>query len=102
MAKANKTIYDSDDLEEYAEILHVTNAMRQPNNSSKPKWSKSQKYKQIIKPIWDTKEGKGVAIVIPQDPNALVEVLSLRMAIFAAGNTGVRNEIVSRLYVTNY
>src|SRR6218665_1405551 len=40
-----------------------------------------------------TKVGKGVAIVIPQDPNALVEMLSLRMASFAAGNTGVRNEI---------
>src|SRR6218665_2647889 len=95
MAKPNKTIYDGNDLEEYAEILHVTNAMRQPNNPSKPKSSKSLKYKQIIKPIWDTKVGKGVAIVIPQDPNALVEMLSLRMASFAAGNTGVRNEIVS-------
>src|SRR6218665_44239 len=95
MAKPNKTIYDRNDLEEYAEILYVTNAMRQPNNPSKPKSSKSQKYKQIIKPIWDTKVGKGVAIVIPQDPNALVEMLSLRMASFAAGNTGVRNEIVS-------
>src|SRR6218665_1638257 len=73
MAKPNKTIYDGNDLEEYAEILHVTNAMRQPNNPSKPKSSKSLKYKQIIKPIWDTKVGKGVAIVIPQDPNALVE-----------------------------
>src|SRR6218665_150372 len=95
MANPNKTIYDSDDLEEYAEILHVTNAMRQPKNPSKPKSSKSQKYKKIIKPIWDAKVGKGVATVIPQDPNALVEMLSLRMASFAEGNTGVRNEIVS-------
>ena len=69
--------------------------MRQPNNPSKPKSSKSQKYKQVIKPIWDTKVGKGVAIVIPQDPDALVEMLSLRMASFAAGKPGVRNEIVS-------
>ena len=37
--------------------------------------------------------GEGV-VVIPQDPNALVEMLSLRMASFQAGNTGVRNEIV--------
>src|SRR6218665_1208912 len=95
MAKPNKTIYDRTDLKEYAEILHITNAMRQPNNLSKPKSSKSQKYKKIIKPIWDAKVGKGVAIVIPQDPNALVEMLSLRMASFAADNTGVRNEIVS-------
>src|SRR6218665_1379922 len=95
MANPNKTIYDSDDLEEYAEILHATNAMRQAKNPSKPKSSKSQKYKQIIKPIWDAKVGKGVAIVIPQDPNALVKMLSLRMASFAAGNAGVRNESVS-------
>lgn len=95
MANPNETIYNNDDLEEYAEILHVTNAMKQAKNPSKPKSSKSQKYKQIIKPIWDAKIGKGVAIVIPQDPNALVEMLSLRMASFAAGNTGVRNEIVS-------
>ena len=69
--------------------------MRQAKNPSKPKSSKSQKYKQTIKPIWDTKVGKGVAIVIPQNPNALVEILSLRMASLVAGNTGVRNEIVS-------
>ena len=37
--------------------------------------------------------GEGV-VVIPQDPNALVEMLSLRIASFQAGNTGVRNEIV--------
>src|SRR6218665_4110833 len=95
MAKPNKTIYDRNDLEEYAEILHVTNAMRQPNNPSKPKSSKGQKYKQIIKPIWDTKVCKIVAIVIPQDPNALVDMLSLRMVSFTAGNTGVSNELVS-------
>src|SRR6218665_1691976 len=95
VANPNETIYDSDDLVEYAEILHATNAMRQAKNPSKPKSSKSQKYKQIIKPIWDTNVGKGVAIVIPQNPNALVEMLSLRMASFAAGNTGVRNKIVS-------
>src|SRR6218665_1559089 len=95
MANPNETIYDGNDLEEYAEILHATNAMRQAKNPSKAKSSKSQKYKQIFKSIWDTKVGKGVAIVIPQDSNALVEMLFLRMASFAAGNAGVRNEIVS-------
>src|SRR6218665_1222807 len=95
MANPNETMDHSDDLKEYAEILHATNAIRQAKNPSKPKSPKSQKYKQIIKPIWDTKVGKGVAVVIPQNPNALVEMLSLQMASFAAGNTGVRNEIVS-------
>ena len=98
MANPDKSIYDDNDLGEYGEILEVTNAMRQPKNPSKPKSSKSAKYRNIIKPIWEKsvgKQGKGIqSIVIPQDPNALVEMLSLRMASFEAGNTGVRNEIV--------
>jgi len=93
MAKPNASIYDGNDLSDYAEILHATNAMKQPNNPSKPKSSRSEKYRKIIKPIWDAKIGKGV-VVIPRDPNALVEMLSLRFASYEAGNNGVRNEIV--------
>ena len=93
MAKPNESIYDGNDRDDYAEILHATNAMRQPNNPSKPKSSRSEKYKNIIKPIWAAKIGKGI-VVIPRDPNALVEMLSLRFASHGAGNTGVRNEIV--------
>ena len=37
--------------------------------------------------------GKGIALM-PSDPNALVEMLSLRLASYNIGNTGVRNEIV--------
>jgi hypothetical protein len=44
--------------------------------------------------VGEEQVGEGV-VVIPQDPNALVGMLSLRMASFQAGNTGVRNEIVS-------
>lgn len=101
MAKPNDSIYDGNDLSDYAEILDFTNAMRQPNNPSKPKSSKSEKYVKIIKPIWETraekrtpKTGKGVVVVIPRDRNALVEMLGLRFASYEAGNTGVRNEIV--------
>ena len=93
MAKPDESIYDGNDHDDYAEILHATNAMRQPNNPSKPKSSRSEKYRKIIRPIWNAKIGKGV-VVIPQDPNALVGMLPLRMASFQAGNTGVRNEIV--------
>ena len=40
--------------------------------------------------------GKGVnTVILPQDPNALVEMLTLRIASYQAGNTGVRNEIIS-------
>src|SRR5688572_23054776 len=94
MTKPNESIYNGNDLNDYAEILVATNAMRQQNNPNKPKSSRSEKWLKIIKPIWEAKIGKGV-VVIPQDPNALVEMLSLRIASFQAGNTGVRNEIVS-------
>ena len=97
MAKPDNSIFDANDYEEYAEILDETNAMRQQNNPNKPKTSRSLKYKQIIKPIWDKKKGQtgsGV-IAITSDPNELVKQLELRMYSFKAGNTGVRNEIVA-------
>lgn len=102
MTKPDKSIYDANDMGNYAEILNTTNAMRQPNNPSKPKSNRSEKYREIIKPIWElnqlqprtNKTGRGI-LVIPQDPNALTDMLSLRMSSFKAGNTGVRNEIVS-------
>ena len=56
-----------------------------------------------IKPIWDKKDlytGSGLipsvsTIILPSDPVALVERLDILMASKAAGNTGVRNELVS-------
>ena len=51
----------------------------------------------MLKPIWserDKYEGKGV-VILPSDPNALLDRLDLLMASKQAGNTGVRNEIVS-------
>ena len=53
MANPNKSIYDLDDFENYADILQETNAMRQLKNPSKPKSSRSAKYREIVKPIWD-------------------------------------------------
>ena len=101
MAKPDGSIFDSNDLEAYAEILDRTNAMSHPDNPNKPKSSRSEKYNQIIKPLWNrmvhpaaAAHGRGV-IVLPHDPNALVEMLELRLASVNAGNTGVRNEIVS-------
>lgn len=94
MAKPDSSIFNANDHEEYAEILDVTNAIRQKNNPNKPKSSRSEKYKNIIRPIWNTKKGSGV-IAIPSDPNELVKQLELRLYSFKAGNTGVRNEIVA-------
>jgi hypothetical protein len=91
------TIYDENDLNNYGDILFATKAIYQnPNNPKKVKSVPGPKYADIIKLIWEAKKGKvgeGI-IVLPHDPNALVEMLSLRLASFQAGNTGVRNEIV--------
>ena len=116
MKRPNHTIYTPEDLVNYAKILHDTNAMKHNHNpkSTKPKSSKGQKYKEIIKPIWDDiysgysylSSGNGVkrsettlsaakTTVIPSDPNALIERLDLLLASKRAGNTGVRNELVS-------
>ena len=56
MAKPNESIYDGNDLNDYAEILVATNAMRQQNNPNKPKSSRSEKWMKIIKPIWEATE----------------------------------------------
>ena len=85
--------------------MHSTNALRRNNDESerKPKANKSWKWKHILKPIWDEKDlyaGNGLTssipnIILPCDPIALVERLDILMSGKAAGNTGVRNELVS-------
>ena len=85
--------------------MHSTNALRRNNDESetKPKANKSWKWRNILKPIRDKKElyaGKGLTdalptIILPSDLIALVERLDILMASKAAGNTGVRNELVS-------
>ena len=98
-------ILTNGDYDNYAEIMHSTNDLRRNNDESetKPKANKSWKWKHILKPIWDEKDlytGKGITpsvttIILPCDPIALVERLDILMASKAAGNTGVRNELVS-------
>ena len=65
---------------------------------------KSDKWKYLLSPIWEKykeekkkKEGflgKGV-VIMPSDPNALLERLNLLLASQEAGHTGVGNELVS-------
>ena len=98
-------IFTNGDYDNYAEIMHSTNALRRNNDESetKPKANKSWKWKHILKPIWDEKNlytGNGLTptasiIILPCDPIALVERLDILMASKAAGNTGVRNKLVS-------
>ena len=66
--------------------------------------SNSAKWKNILSPIWHEEEaakesaeeygGTGV-VVIPSDPNALVEKLDLLLSSQEAGHTNVGNELVS-------
>ena len=100
--KPNNEIYDAFDLANYSAILINTNAMRRDNDTGnpRPKSSKSWKWNNVVKDIWDeykaSFERRGTkTIVIPSNPNALLERLDLLMASREAGNTGTRNELVS-------
>ena len=98
-------IFTNGEYDNYAEIMHSTNALRRNNDESetKPKANKSWKWKHILKPIWDEKDfytGNGITpsvptIILPCNPIALVERLDTLMVSKADGNTGVRNELVS-------
>src|SRR5688572_3414686 len=98
LKKPDKTIYNQNDRDDYNEILISSGALYTKRNPNKPKSSRGLKYNEIIKPIISRLKGRSSigegVVVIPQDRNALVEMLSLRLASFQAGNTGVRNEIV--------
>ena len=98
--------YDEDDLKEYERLMIKTNALHKgydPNNPY-PKSSKSDKWLEILSPIWHRKrlaewrkkgyEGKGI-VIMSSDPNALLERLDLLLASQKAGHTGVGNELVS-------
>ena len=105
MARTPDKIFTNGDYDNYAEIMHSTNALRRNNDESetKPKANKSWKWKHILKPIWDEKDlytGNGLipsvpAIILPCDSIALVERLGILMGSKTAGNTGVWNELVS-------
>ena len=79
-----------------------TNTLHRDNdpNCNYPKSSKGQKWKEILRTIWDFREeyeGSGV-VFLPEDPNALLEMLDLSIASKETGNTGVkRNYRVSIL-----
>ena len=95
----NDNIYTRKDYDKYAKLMLKNNALHCDNDPKGlyPKSSKSEKWVSLPSPIWHGRfeyEGKGVAF-IPSDPNALLERLDLLLASQEAGNTGVRNELVS-------
>ena len=76
--------YMNKDYDNYTRLILKTSALYRDNdpNSNCPKSSKGENGKRILKTIWDNRgeyEGKGV-VVIPSDPNALLERLDLLLA----------------------
>ena len=122
-----KTEFTDEDYLNYSKILKQTNAIYQGNNpmSNQPKGNKGDKWKKLIRPIWDEiksekgkggkgKGGKGKGgkggeedptsstsgtglKILPSDPNALIDRFDLLFSTKKAGHTGVRNEIISIL-----
>ena len=98
--KPNDSIYTNEDYDNYARLMLKTNALHRDNNpdSNYSKGNnKGEKWGKILKTIWDNRKeygGSGV-VVIPSDPNALLERLDLLLASKKAGHTGVTNELVS-------
>ena len=104
----NPKKYTDQDYDNYHDLMIMTNALHRGNDEDNPnpKASRSYKWLNILSPIWFRKkgyllpkkkegyEGEGV-VVIPSDPNALLERLDLLLASQEAGHTGVRNELVS-------
>ena len=102
--------YTERDYDNYEDLMIMTSALHRNNDEDNPhpKGSGSNKWKNLLSPIWYRKkgglyrfpkkkegyEGEGV-VVIPSDPNALLERFDLLFASQEAGHTGVRNELVS-------
>ena len=91
--------YTMEDMENYINILVKTHVLYQNNNPNKPypKSSKGNKWSKFLSHIWEKRkeyEGKGI-VIMPSDPNALLERLDLLLASQEAGHTGVGNELVS-------
>ena len=76
----------------------LTNALNRDYNRSNPhpRGSRSEKWIRLLSPFWHRGKFAGEGIVImPSDPNALLERLDLFLASQEAGHTGVGNELVS-------
>ena len=117
----NPENYTEEDLDKYKRLVILTNTAFRDNNpnDNNPKGSRSPKWKNIIKPIWEqikkqkeeeykefeeededdpqpSTSGTGLKI-LPSDPNVLIDRFDLLFSSKKAGHSGVRNEIVSIL-----
>jgi hypothetical protein len=96
-------IYTINDKEKYIDMLMSTNALKRNYNPNEahPKSSRSLKWVNLLKPICskyyrgNVRQHTGSSSILPGDPIALLDRLDLLLASHRAGNTGVRNEIVT-------
>ena len=125
--KDNPQNFTEEDYLNYGRILKQTNTIYQKNNpnQNRAKSSGGDKWKKLIKPIWEDikkrkkeeeeeeeyeeeyeeaatipftpTKGTGLPKILPSDPNALIDRFDLLFSSQKAGHTGVRNEIVSIL-----
>jgi len=96
--------YSQEDLATYKRILIQTSA-HMTADGTRVRSSVGAKYKKVISKLFevkDKKSGSGINIRLQKhniiywnDPNELVDRLRLLYSSLAAGNTGVRNEIIS-------
>ena len=112
LTSKNPQNFTDEDEDMYEDLMIMTNALHRDNDEDNPHPKgnhKTYKWLNIIRPIWyrnkrsiyrypkkkeGQEKGSGV-VVIPSDPNALLERLDLLLASQEAGHTGVRNELVS-------
>ena len=94
MKKTADGFATEEDKDKYLDIIDKTNALYTVDNRRQKKLRvpNSNKLK-FIKRLQNKKQGRGV--FLPSDPNALCERLELLIPSKQAGNTGLRNEIVS-------
>ena len=103
----DKIEWDKEDEKDYVRLLEKTYVLHRGNNPNNPhaKSSGGRKWNNILTFIWHTNrfpqkgefeeyEGEGI-VVIPSDPNSLLERFDLLLASQEAGHTGVRNELIS-------
>ena len=116
--------YTDNDKKEYRKLLIRTNAIFKNNDPKETRAKgnyKGNKWDEIIKPIWEEikpkptgtggkgkgkgKGGKGgpypstsgTGLILPCDPNALIDRFDLLFSSKKAGHSGVKNEIVAIL-----
>ena len=78
-----------------------TSALKQNNNPAEavPKSSRGWKWNNLLRRIWKDRsqyegQGIGTTVVIPSDPDALLDRLDILLASKAAGNTGLEMRLL--------